>query len=71
MLSYGHVERQVVHIFEIANLSGYDMWDFTTKEELNTQKQVFLLNLSLWPAQKPKFWSIFFGKKLIQEHYVV
>ena len=37
-------ERQKieVHIFERANLSGFGTWKFTTKENLNRQKQVFL-----------------------------
>ena len=39
-------ERQKieVHIFERANLSGFGTWKFTAKEDLNQQKQVFLLN---------------------------
>ena len=55
-------ERQKVevHNFETANLLDFGTWKFTTKEDLNQRKQVFLLNLRLWPTQKPK---IFFGKK--------
>ena len=58
-------ERQKieVHIFEIANLSGFSLWKFTAKEDLNRQKQVFLHNFRPWPSQKPKIWSIFYGKK--------
>ena len=57
-------ERQKieVHIFERANLSGFGTWKFTAKEDLNRRKQVFLLNFRPWPAQKPKIWSIFYGK---------
>ena len=60
-------ERQKIeaHIFERANLSGFAKWKFTTKEDLNQRKDVFLLNFRLWPAQKPKIWSIFYGKKFI------
>ena len=38
-------ERQKieVHIFERANLSGFATWKFTTKEDLNPRKQVFLI----------------------------
>ena len=60
-------ERQniEVHIIERANLSGFGTWKFTAKEDLNQPKQVFLLNFKDWPAQKPKTWSIFYGKKFI------
>ena len=63
-LSYGHLlkDKIEVHIFERANLSGFDTWKFTAKEDLNQRKQVFLLNFRPWPAQKPKIWSIFYGK---------
>ena len=66
-LSYERLERQKteVHSFERANLSGFAMWNFTVKEDLNPQKQVFLLNLRLWLAQKSNVWSIFYGKKFI------
>ena len=49
-------ERQKIEvdIFERANLSGFGTWKFTGKEDLNPRKQVFLLNLRLWPVQKPK-----------------
>ena len=50
-----------VHIFERANHSGFGTWNFTTKEDLNWHKQVFLLNFRPCPAQKPKIWSIFNG----------
>ena len=53
------------HIFERANLSGFGTWKFTAKEDLNPRKQVFLLNLRLWPAQKPNIWYFFYGKKFI------
>ena len=67
------IERQKieVHIFEGANLSGFGTWKFTGKEELNPRKQVFLLSLRLWPAQKPKIWSVFYGEKFIKENSVV
>ena len=60
-------ERQKieVHIFERANLSGFGMWKFTAKEDLNQQKQVFFHNFRPWSTQKPKVWSIFYGKKFI------
>ena len=40
-------------------------WKFTTKEDLNPRKQVFFLNFRLYSAQKPKIWSIFYGKSFI------
>ena len=60
-------ERQKVevHIFERVNLSGFGTWEVTAKEDLNPRKQIFIFNLRLWPAQKPKIWSIFYGKKSI------
>ena len=60
-------ERQKieVHIIERANLSGFGTRKFTAKEDLNQPKQVFLLNFKDWPTQKPKTWSIFYGKKFI------
>ena len=60
-------ERQKIeaHIIERTNLSGFGTWDFTAKEEINRRKQVFLLNFRPWSAQKPKIWSIFYGKKFI------
>ena len=59
-------ERQKIEdqIFERANLSGFATWEFTAKEELNPRKQVFLLNLRLWTAQKPKFGLFSMGKSL-------
>ena len=59
-------ERQKieVHIFERINISGFGTWKFTAKEDLNPRKQAFLLNLRLWPAQKPKIWSFFYKKTL-------
>ena len=60
-------ERQKieVHIFERASLAGFGTWKLTTKEDLNQQKQVFLLNFRPWPTQKPKGWPVFYGKKFI------
>ena len=60
------LERQKIeiHIFEAANPSGFGTWKCTAKEELNPRKQVFFLNLRLWPSQKPKIWFIFYGKSL-------
>ena len=52
-----------VRIFERANFSGFGKWKFSAKEELDGKKQVFLHNFRPWPAQKPKIWSIFYGKK--------
>ena len=57
------------HFWE--DLSGFATWNFTAKEDLNPRKQVFLLNLRLWPAQKPEIWSFFHGIKFIWENYVV
>ena len=54
--------RIEVQIFERANLSGFGMWNVTAREDLNRRKQVFLLNFRPLPAQKPKIWSIFYGK---------
>ena len=34
----------------------------TIKEDLNRQRQVFLLNFRPWLTEKPKIWSIFYGK---------
>ena len=51
-----------VPIFERANLSGFGTWKFTAKEDLIRQKQVFILDFRPWPTQKPKIWSIFYGK---------
>ena len=45
--------------------SGFVTWNFTAKEDLNRRKQVFFLNFRPWPAQKPRIWSIFYGKKFI------
>ena len=36
-----------------------------TEEDLNPRKQVFLLNLRLWPTQKSKTWSIFYEKMFV------
>ena len=47
-----------------ANLSGFSTWKFPAKEDLNPQKQVFLLNLGAWPAQKPKNLVCFLLEKL-------
>ena len=60
-----------VHIFERANLSGFGTWKFSPKEDLNRQKQIFLLNFRPWPAQKPTMWYIFYWKKFISESSVV
>ena len=56
-----------VHIIERANLSGFGTWKFTAKEDLNRQRQVFLLNFRPWLAQKHKIWSIFCGKSLYKK----
>ena len=45
-------EKVEIHIFERISLSGFDTWEFTIKEDSNLQKQIFLLNLRLWLAQK-------------------
>ena len=49
-------ERQKVEVyfFDKANISGFAAWKCAAKEDLNPQKQVFLLNLRLWAAQKRK-----------------
>ena len=51
-LSYGHLLKD-------------KRLKFTAKEDLNRQKEVFLLNFRPWPAQIPEIWSIFYGKKFI------
>ena len=45
----------------MVNPSGCTTLSLFTKEELNPQKQVSLLNLRSWLAQKPKMGSIFMG----------
>ena len=59
-------ERQkvVVHNFDRTSLSGFATWEFTAKEDVNPEKQVFLRNLRISPGQKPKIWSIFYAKSL-------
>ena len=70
MLPYEHIlkdkrfKSRSSH-FSDAQLSDFATWELAAKEDLNSQKQVFLLNLRLWPAQKPKTWSIFYGKKFM------
>ena len=66
-------ERQKIesYIFERANLSGVGMVTFFSKEDLIPRKQVFLLNLRLWPVQRTKMWSIIYGKKFISENSVL
>ena len=54
-----------VHAFVMANPSACSTWNLSTKEELNPQKQVFLLNLRHWFSQKPKMWSMFHGNMFI------
>ena len=63
-------QKTEIQIFERTNLSGLGTWKFTAKEELNPQKQVFLLNLRLWPVQKPKIWSFFYRKTFIWKNSV-
>ena len=60
-------EKQNVEvcIFDRTNILGFAMWEFTIKEDLSPQKQVCILNLRLWFAQKPIIWSIFYGKIFI------
>ena len=65
------LQKIEVHIFERASLSSFGMWTFTAKEDLNRRKQVFLHNFRPWPAQKPKIWSILYGKQFISENSVV
>ena len=38
--------------------------EFHSKEDLNQQKQVFILNFRPWPAQKTNIWSIFYENSL-------
>ena len=49
--------------------SGFGTWKFTIKEDLIPRKQVFLLNLRFWPAQKTKI--CFLWEKFIYENSVV
>ena len=67
LLPYGHSlkEERMKFTFLRANLTGFGTWKLTAKEDLNRRKQVFLLNFRPWPSQKPKIWSIFYGKKFI------
>ena len=60
-----------VHIFDSANISGFATREFTTKENLNPPKQVFSLSLRHWQTQKPRIWSIAYGKIIIYEKSVV
>ena len=62
-------ERQKieVHIFESANPSGFGTWKFSTKEDLNRQKQVFLHILDLGPPENQKFGLFFMGKSLYKK----
>ena len=55
-------ERQEieVYIFETAKLSDFATREFTTKEDLNPRKQVFLLHLRLWPTQRPETKDLFY-----------
>ena len=48
-------ERQNVeiHIFDKVSLPGFAAWEFTTKEDLNPRKEVFLLDLRLWFVPTP------------------
>ena len=66
-----HLQKTEVHIFKRANLSGFGTWNCTTKEDLNAQKLVFLLNLSLWTTQKQNIWCIFYENNFIQVNSVV
>ena len=52
-------------IFERARPSCFGTWKFTTREDLNQPKQVFILKFIPWTTQKPKIWSIFYGKNVI------
>ena len=74
LLSYGHLlrgKRLKFTFLRDSNHSGFGTWKFTAKEDLNRRKQVFLHNFRRWPAQKPNIWSTFYGKKFIQENYVL
>ena len=68
LLSYGHLlkdKRLKFTFVERANLSGFVTWKFTTKKDLNPQKQVFFLNLGLWLAQKSKMWSFLWESSIV------
>ena len=72
LLSYGHLlkdKRLKFTFVERANLSGFVTWKFTTKKDLNPQKQVFFLNLGLWLAQKSKMWSFLWEKVYMRKFY--
>ena len=64
------MQKVEVYIFDRANLSAFATREFTRKENLNQQKQVFLVNLGLRSTQKSKFWSLFFGKIFTYEKFV-
>ena len=54
-------QKVEVHIFDRAKLCCRFCFA-VTKEDLHPRKLVFLLNLRLRPTQKPKIWSVFYGK---------
>ena len=69
LLSYAPFERQhiEVHILERAIFSGFGRWKFTTKEDLNRRKQVFLLILDLSPPRNQKFGHFLWEKVYIRK----
>ena len=58
------------HFWQGQSFRFFDM-GVHCQRRLNPRKQIFLLNLRLWSAQKPKIWSFFYRKKFTWENYVV
>ena len=53
------------HFWYRVNILDFGTWEYTTKEDLNSRKQLFQLNLGLRLAQKLEIWSIFYEKMLV------
>ena len=59
-----------VHIFDRVTLSVFSMREFTSKENLNIQKQIIILNFRLWLTKKAKIWVVVPEEVFIQESVV-
>lgn len=64
---YGYLLKKGKVEVETASPSEFSRREFSTKEDINTWKQLLLVNLRLWLGQKSKVLGIFFVKRLIQE----
>ena len=60
-------QKTEVHIFDKVSFSCFTARKFQTKEDIVAQKQVLLLNLRLWHAQKPNILVIFYVERFMQE----